>query len=513
MRIVDCARYQVERADPLDLAKAQAAGITAVNIALDRGRSQDVLSPWARGYADKARELGLGISNYRWLDARQTGAEHARRAIERIQALGGPDGMAHAVDCEDNADLATLTAYVQAMQDWLQRPVAIYTGRWWLRPRGWNVADLSPHLWAAPSAGYLPTYPGDESPHWQVDYGGHTELALMQWGVQPLPGTGECSLTAVRDPNVWAALTGTPNPEGGTMPTYAQLQAESWWGREITTPEVNWLGDQLCAALGIPRNNFGCKGDNRHLNGGHRSQEWIVNSRYCTNRSYATETGLTGDQARHLSAFDITPATRDQMLLISRNIDKVTRAGQLEELVEWFGNTDNDQRVDGWNNIKNAVATSDSSHLWHLHGRFSRKVLRDPSVMQRTLTALLHGTGTTSTSGADMPLTSTDLIAIWTHDLVDGPNVEHAYKVLLRAADGVTALKAEVAELKAAPPVDPAAVAAALAANPAFIAAFADAVAAKVKPAAGTVTAAEVRQIVDEELDEQSRGGADTDPV
>lgn len=193
------------------------------------------------------------------------------------------------------------------------------------------------------------------------------------------------------------------------MATYAQLQSESWWGREIQTPELAWFGDQLCAALGVGRDHFGTKGDNAHLNGGHRSQEWLKNSRYCTNRTYTTVTGLSAEQARHIAAFDITPKTRDQMLAISRNLDKVTRAGQLEEVVEWYGNTNNDQRVDGWNNIKNAVASSDSSHLWHLHGTFDRRVLRDRSVMQRTLNALLSGTGSAATVpattlGADMPL-------------------------------------------------------------------------------------------------------------
>ncbi len=178
------------------------------------------------------------------------------------------------------------------------------------------------------------------------------------------------------------------------MATYAQLQSESWWGREVITPELTWLGNELCAALGVGRDHFGSKGDNAHLNGGHRSQEWIKNSRYCTNRNYTTVAGLNPEQARHIAALDITPANLDQMLRICRNLDRVVRAGQLEEIVEWYGNTNNDQRVDGWNNIKNAVASSDSSHLWHAHLTFDRRVLRDMGVMRRVLNALLNGTGT-----------------------------------------------------------------------------------------------------------------------
>lgn len=175
------------------------------------------------------------------------------------------------------------------------------------------------------------------------------------------------------------------------MPTYAQLQNEVWWGREIITPELTWFGDQLCAGLKVGRDAFGTKGDNNHLNGGHRSQEWILNSRFCTSRSYSVEGGLSADQARHVSAFDITPASKADMLRISQNLDRVVRAGKLEELVEWFGNVDGDQRVDGFNNITNAIARSDSSHLWHLHGRLGRRYLRDRSVLQRVLDALLHG--------------------------------------------------------------------------------------------------------------------------
>jgi hypothetical protein len=169
------------------------------------------------------------------------------------------------------------------------------------------------------------------------------------------------------------------------------LQVERWWGREIVTPEMVDFGHRLCQALGVPRSHFGSRGDNRHLNGGHRSQEWILNSRWCTSRSYTIEGGLTGEQLRHVAAFDITPASKEQMLTICGNLDRVVRQGRLEELVEWFGNVDGDRRVDGWNNIRDAVATSDSSHLTHLHGRLGRRYLRDRAVFDRLLDALLRG--------------------------------------------------------------------------------------------------------------------------
>lgn len=202
------------------------------------------------------------------------------------------------------------------------------------------------------------------------------------------------------------------------MPTYQQLQAEPWWGQEIVTDELDWLVDQLCAHYGVPRGNGGTKGDNRHLNGGHRSQRWILNSAYCTNRTYSVEAGLPTALVNDIAAFDVTLPLQ-HMLTISRNADRATRAGQLEELVEWFGNVDGDERVDGWNNIENRIASSDSSHLWHFHGRIRRSLLRDMATMRRILAAL------TSTGDDDVDLKDTVTIPLYeAFDTVELPKTE-----------------------------------------------------------------------------------------
>lgn len=49
----------------------------------------------------------------------------------------------------------------------------------------------------------------------------------------------------------------------------------------------------------------------------------------------------------------------------------------------------------------------------------------------------------------DMPLSTEDLVAIWTHDLINGPNKEEAYKVLLRAALQATTASAQATEANA----------------------------------------------------------------
>lgn len=208
LRIVDVSKYQIERSNPLSLAAAQQAGFGAVNIALDRGRAQDVLPGWAPAVASEARARGMDVSTYRWLDNRTPGKTSAQRAYERMVALGGPANMVHSVDVEDNATEETVRDYVAEMTRLLGRPVILYTGDWWWTARGWWMADIAPYLWAAPNAGYLGEYPGDGSPHWTAGYGGWSVLTAMQYAVKPLPGTGDCSLSAVRDMRVWAILNG-----------------------------------------------------------------------------------------------------------------------------------------------------------------------------------------------------------------------------------------------------------------------------------------------------------------
>lgn len=177
------------------------------------------------------------------------------------------------------------------------------------------------------------------------------------------------------------------------MVTYAQLERESWWVREIVTPELDQLGDWVREHYDLAADAIGNRGNNVHLNGSHRSDEWITNSQYCTNRSYTHQTGLTADQRRLIAAIDITPKTTADMLAMSQRIDRAVRTGLLEEVVYWYGNLGGDQRVDGYNNIRNVAATSDASHLWHLHLSLDRRVLRDITVMRRIF-AVLTGTRT-----------------------------------------------------------------------------------------------------------------------
>jgi hypothetical protein len=216
--------------------------------------------------------------------------------------------------------------------------------------------------------------------------------------------------------------------------TYAQLQTEQWWGREIVTPELKTFEAWIRERFGLSALAVGDKGNSAHLNGSHRSQEWIERSRFCTNRTYTVQPGLTADQKRHIAGVDITPRTRTDMLAMSQRIDRATRAGQLEEVVAWYGNTNDDQRVDGYDNIRNALATSDASHLWHLHLSLDRRILRDLTAMRRVYATLAGTTPPPAATEDDMQLT--DAFTIPNYDADPGlPAVENtSVKVALGVA-------------------------------------------------------------------------------
>lgn len=182
------------------------------------------------------------------------------------------------------------------------------------------------------------------------------------------------------------------------MPTLLQLQSERWWNDEVVPPAVDWLGDQLCTETGRPRSAFGCKGDTLHMRGSHRSQAWLLNSRYATNRTYTVQSGLTVEQSNWCSGVDFTPGSPTRMIQQCKRIDSALRAGVLEEVREFYGNLDGDKIVDGWDNIANRAATSDSSHLWHWHLTLDRRYANTQSIMARILHIVLGDAMTLSTA-------------------------------------------------------------------------------------------------------------------
>jgi len=188
------------------------------------------------------------------------------------------------------------------------------------------------------------------------------------------------------------------------MATLAQLEAESWWDREIVTDELDWLGEELCRRSGQPPVAFGSKGNVAHLRGSHRSQEWIKNSAYATSRTYTVQSGLTTLQARYIGGADWTPGewgtaeNRRRMIAMSQRIISAMKAGELPEVREYFGTLDG-KTVTGWSNVTHAPVSADDSHLDHGHIGLFRQHANDRALMERLADLI---TGDDMTTAAEL---------------------------------------------------------------------------------------------------------------
>lgn len=138
------------------------------------------------------------------------------------------------------------------------------------------------------------------------------------------------------------------------------------------------LGGRLCAFYKVPAGNVGMRGDLDHTGGYHRSRQFLLRSPYARDRRYSVSDapGNLGGNGNAVSAIDIS-LPHVQLVATCQRLEAAVRAGRLEKVAEWYGSTGDDQRVDGYDNIRNAAATSDSSHLWHLHIGIIRKHAAD----------------------------------------------------------------------------------------------------------------------------------------
>jgi len=237
IRLVDVSRWQVERSDPLDLAQAKSVGYSIANLALTGGRGY-VAGSWLANQMTYATALGMGRSTYHWLDGRTSGVEQAETNLARLRNLFGVrlERFGHVVDVEEDGKngiapptWAHVHDYVGTMQEALGRPIAIYSADYWWKPRGWSGASLTPYLMGPPNTP-VQAEPAADSPAWAAGWGGWRSFSILQWGVRPLPGTGGCSLSLIRDPAVWAAMSGgdpmPPTPSWVLVPCLVALREE-----------------------------------------------------------------------------------------------------------------------------------------------------------------------------------------------------------------------------------------------------------------------------------------------
>jgi hypothetical protein len=64
------------------------------------------------------------------------------------------------------------------------------------------------------------------------------------------------------------------------------------------------------------------------------------------------------------------------------------RDPRLDSLREFFGNTDADREVEGWDFRHDKAVRSDSSHLWHIHISITRARVADPAMTRAVLSVL-----------------------------------------------------------------------------------------------------------------------------
>lgn len=179
-----------------------------------------------------------------------------------------------------------------------------------------------------------------------------------------------------------------------TAPTEAQLRAEPYWGREINTPELLGLEAALCRGRGRKVTTAGGKGDIRHLAGGHRSQEWLLRSRWSTNSTYTVQSGLSAMELRYIAAYDDIPgswgtkANREAVEAATARLIAAAKAGELAGVVEILGALDGS--TVRWLVVERKFGSKpDSSHLDHNHLTFNRKQMRNAALMQRCAELLL----------------------------------------------------------------------------------------------------------------------------
>lgn len=255
------------------------------------------------------------------------------------------------------------------------------------------------------------------------------------------------------------------------MPTYEDLRAESYWNAEYEPPALARFNTRLRSFYGHTKVQTGSKGDDNHLRGRHRSRNWCLNSKYCTNRAYGTTDARDkrgdGDWLRATDCGIQGP----QLQQASKRLDTAVRAGLLPCVAEWFGTFDG-LVVSGW--YEGKPSSSDTSHLWHLHaGLWTEYANHDQQLdlLYQVITGDEDMDAKTFLALLKDPAVSAELRAsVWRYpDQLDDGTPASAYNILL-AKDGPVRSQLRDVQQRAGAEVDAAALAQALVADPNFAA-------------------------------------------
>jgi hypothetical protein len=153
---------------------------------------------------------------------------------------------------------------------------------------------------------------------------------------------------------------------------------DPWYKQEIVPEGLAVLQVKLRAHFKVGAMAIGCRGNpETHFRGYHRSRAFILNSPRCTDRGYSVTAEVNkGGNPNWVSGMDMT-LPKAVLLAVCQRLNAAVLSGKMEKVLEWYGNLDGDTRVDGYDNIANRVASSDSSHLWHLHFSVARAHAND----------------------------------------------------------------------------------------------------------------------------------------
>lgn len=168
------------------------------------------------------------------------------------------------------------------------------------------------------------------------------------------------------------------------MPSLAELQQEEVWQDEYVPHSIGMTRTLLLNAWGWEGWRIGTIGDEKHLNGYHRSRNWIQRSRHCTNRTYSvTETSgnRNGGDGRQIAAMDFV-TTEAFSRTIHTRLTGAKNAGRLPF-------------------VRQVILESGP---WHVHVSFDRGALNfNPQIFVDAITGQNAGGQRMITVRATMP--------------------------------------------------------------------------------------------------------------
>lgn len=190
---------------------------------------------------------------------------------------------------------------------------------------------------------------------------------------------------------------------------------------EYAPEALKWLGAEIVKA--IPSAEFsGIVGDKNHTYGYHRARSVLPSSDY----SVRTSPDKQGD-ADAASALDIKLNAKWMKIVTKRLMDSAKNQldDRLMPVREFFG-TLNGSTVAGWDVYYGRPATSDDSHLWHVHLSILRKYATSHTHMMPIL-SVIKG------KGSDMELGDKVKLSEWIPERY--PDIENG-EITVRTALG-----------------------------------------------------------------------------